>query len=102
MRSTPDGAATGAGRWETARRDYEALRAAVLDGGASRELGLALLMRQGMAAWLRGWSTCTGAPSPAHAVAGADLLVLPDGVRGEITRLLVTMALDTSRREKRS
>jgi len=94
----PDAVPTDVGRWDSARRDYEALRSAVLDGRGSRELGLALLIRQGMAAWIRAWSTCTGPPS-AHAAARGDVVVLPDGVRGEVTRLLVTMALDASREE---
>jgi hypothetical protein len=71
----------------------------VLDGGGSRELGLALLMRHGMAAWIRAWSTCTGPPSSAQATARRDVVALPDGVRGEVTRLLVTMALDATREE---
>lgn len=91
-----------AGRWQAARRDYEALRSAVLDGGGSRELGLALLMRQGMAAWIRAWSVCTGPPAPASPTAGDHTVVLPDGVRGEVTRLLVTMALDANRQEVHS
>jgi hypothetical protein len=97
--TAPEAGPTDVGRWDRARRDYEALRSAVVDGGGSRELGLALLMRDGMPAWIRAWSTCTGLPSSAHAAASRDGVVLPDGVRGEITRLLVTMALDATREE---
>lgn len=71
----------------------------MLDGGGSRELGLALLMRHGMAAWIRAWSACTGPPPAVRPPAGGDALVLPEGVRGEVTRLLVTMVLDASREE---
>jgi hypothetical protein len=86
---------------EGASADYEALRRHVLDGGAGdRELGFALLMRRGMAAWIRAWSACAvparAAEGPRHGTA----ILLP-GVRGEVTRLLVTMALGTSRGETR-
>jgi len=65
--------------------DYETLRRAVLEGTrGDRDLGLALLMRRGMAAWIRAWSTCEA---------------LPAGLRGDVARLLVTMVLTTTRME---
>jgi hypothetical protein len=79
--------------------DYERLRRAVREGTrGDRDLGLALLMRRGMAAWIRAWSTCA-APAPNEQSAHGDVLALPAGLRGDVTRLLVTMALTTTRTE---
>lgn len=79
--------------------DYEALRRAVLEGThGDRDLGLALLMRRGMAAWIRAWSTCA-APAPSERRPHENVLALPGGLRGDVTRLLVTMALTTTRME---
>ena len=64
-----------------------------------RELGLALLMRQGMAAWIRAWSACG---TPSLVPEGRDRgprMPLPGGVRGEVTRLLVTMAFRAHQQE---
>jgi len=85
----PDGATAG----------YEGLRRAVLEGGGERELGFALLIRHGMAGWIRAWSACAGpARMPDGPVRGTGITV-PAGVRGEVTRLLVTMALRATREE---
>lgn len=63
---------------------YEVERAAALDGRAG--LGAALLMAQGMAAWMRGWRACTPpAPRPT-APAG-------NGPGGEVVGVLAAMAL---------
>jgi hypothetical protein len=79
--------------------DYEALRRAVLEGTRGvRDLGLALLMRRGMAAWIRAWSTCAP-PAPSERSLHANVPALPGGLRGAVTRLLVTMALTTTRTE---
>jgi hypothetical protein len=79
--------------------DYEALRRGVLEGTrGDRDLGLALLMRRGMAAWIRAWSTCA-APTSRERRPHEDVLALPSGLRGDVTRLLVTMALTTTRTE---
>ena len=79
---------------------YESLRRAVLEGGGGeRELGFALLIRQGMAGWIRAWSA---GPAPARPAAGPMLgpgIAVPAGVRGEVTHLLVTMALGLTREE---
>lgn len=79
--------------------DYEGLRRAVLEGThGDRDLGRALLIRRGMAAWIRAWSTC-GAPASSERRPDAEGLPLPAGLRGDVTRLLVTMALTTTRPE---
>jgi hypothetical protein len=80
--------------------DYEALRRAVREGTrGDRDLGLAVLMRRGMAAWIRAWSTCAAPPTPNHQSTARETLALPIGLRGDVTRLLVTMALTTTRTE---
>jgi hypothetical protein len=82
--------------------DYEGLRRAVLEGTrGDRDLGRALLMRRGMAAWIRAWST-GGASASSERRPHAEGLPLPAGLRGDITRLLVTMALTTTRTEAHS
>jgi len=77
-----------------AAADYEALRRAVLDGvRGDCDLGLVLLIRRGMGAWIRAWSACAGPASATDRVTRGVEPALPVGVRGEVTRLLVTMAL---------
>lgn len=81
---------------------YEGLRRAVLEGGGERELGFALVIRQGMAGWIRAWSACAvPARPPEGSVLGTGLGV-PAGMRGEVTHLLVTMALGATREETHS
>ncbi len=85
----PDGATAG----------YEGLRRAVLEGGGARERGFAVLVRQGMAGWMRAWSACAvPARTPDRPVRGTGIAV-PAGMRGEVIRLLVTMALGATREE---
>lgn len=74
---------------------YEALRQDVVDGdGQGRAVrGLALLMRRGMAAWMR----CIGdeaksAEQPVTAGAAADLR-LPAGIEQHLIAILATMVM---------
>lgn len=73
---------------------YEALRRLALgqrgfDDGPS--LGLAILLRQGVAAWLRAWALC---PRPADPVARtAPPLGIPPLVHTELAQLWAHMAL---------
>jgi hypothetical protein len=73
---------------------YEALRRIALgqrgpDDGLS--LGLAILRRHGVAAWLRAWARC---PSPADPVAHiAPALEIPALVHTELVQLWAHMAL---------
>lgn len=86
----PDGAAA----------DYEALRCGVLAGAhGDHDLGLALLLRRGMAAWIRAWSACTPASLAPDRVARGSAPALSGGLRGDVTRLLVTMALTAAQTE---
>ena len=84
-----------------AAADYEALRRAVLDGvRGDRDLGLVLLIRRGMGAWVRAWSACAAAATTDRVARGSGA-ALPAGVRGDVTRLLVTMALTAAQTEAR-
>ena len=59
------------------------------DDGPS--LGFTVLLRQGMAAWLRAWAMC---PAPADPVAGpAPPLGIPSLVHTELAQLWAHMAL---------
>jgi hypothetical protein len=74
---------------------YEALRARVLarSTGGDR-YGLALLLREGMAAWIAAWSSCS---SPPPLVAAPTLpftdLAPPTAESTAIVALLASMAL---------
>jgi hypothetical protein len=85
---------------DAAAADYEALRRAVLDGSrGDRDLGLVLLIRRGMGAWIRAWSACAAAAAATDRGTRGSVAALPAGVRGEVTRLLVTMALTAAHTE---
>lgn len=65
---------------------YETLRAVAVHDGARAGLGAALLISQGMAAWMRAWRACTptaGRPT------GAGRPAPP----GEVVGVLAAMAL---------
>jgi hypothetical protein len=94
-------------QWADLQRAYETLRQQILtqDSVGRSELELALLMRQGMAAWICAWQSCcheksedssTGLASPVAVVTPlADL-------RGEITMLLAGMVLRVSQQQESS
>jgi hypothetical protein len=78
---------------------YEELRSQVL-GGSGRELGLVLLLRQGMRAWVEAWSNCTlTMPAERHHEGGLDEVV-PIPLRAEIAIVLAGMALSNSAGER--
>jgi hypothetical protein len=67
---------------------YEALRAAALaTGGGRAGLGAALLIGQGMAAWMRGWRACTPPPPAGRPGPGAS------APPAEVVGVLAGMAL---------
>lgn len=73
---------------------YEALRRHALEphhDGAARD-GLAVLLRQGVAAWMEAWSTLP-APAVRAAQEGRERPPLPDGMSAEVVRVLAAMAL---------
>jgi hypothetical protein len=76
---------------------YEELRRDALGGAMEHGVGRALLMRQGMAAWIAACLRC-GPRRPAATTSG-ERSALPSGVRGEVVRLLVEMALGACRQE---
>ena len=85
---------------DRALADYEALRRAVLEGTrGDGDLGLALFIRRGMAAWLRAWTACATPPRSGDAIPAGPRPVLPADIRGDVARLLITMALTATHTE---
>lgn len=83
--------ATVAGAWN---QRYEALRQVAVTGNrilGTDPLGLVLLLRQGMAGWMRGWAglvqTPPASPVPAPALPPASLW------QQQLTELLAEMSL---------
>lgn len=74
------------------REGYEVLRDEALQGRA-RGLGLALLLREGMAAWIRAGERAIPAPVPSRPARPEP--GLPDGVHGGVVTVLAGMALST-------
>jgi hypothetical protein len=74
---------------------YEALRRDVLDfdGHTHAVRGLALLMRQGMAVWMRGVSDARVTPASTRCAAARPL---PVGVEQSLVDILATMTLATA------
>lgn len=74
---------------------YEELRSQAM-GASGRGLGLALLLRQGMRAWLEAWSNCTlTMPAERHLERGVDE-VIPVQLRAEIAIVLAGMAMSST------
>lgn len=76
------------------REGYEALRDEALEGRA-RGLGLALFLREGMAAWIHAGARAIPAPVPSRPPRSES--GLPDGVHGDVVTVLAGMALTTYR-----
>jgi hypothetical protein len=77
-------------------RRYEQLREQVLAGDnciARDRRGLTVLIRQGMAAWMRAWHEPLCCPVAAAPEAEAVPMRLRESWQQEATRLLVNMAL---------
>jgi len=73
---------------------YEDLRRHILDGGGSRpRLGLAVLVREGVAAWITTCATVSRAVAPAPDPSDGAVLRLADGVHGDLVHVLAAMAL---------
>jgi len=76
---------------------YEELRGRVLAGRTlGSRLGLSLLLRSGMAAWMQGWAACSPVEPAAQAVA-SRVEPLPDERCAEVVSVLCSMALSNLR-----
>ena len=73
---------------------YEELRQDAIRGARGRSLGLALFLREGMAAWMRACSTWMPKPAPRSPQHPGS--ALPTGWHGQMAALLADMALATS------
>ena len=73
---------------------YEALRGRALElhRAATARDGLAVLLGQGVAAWMDAWSRLP-APTVRAAQDDCDRPPLPDGATAEVVRVLTAMAL---------
>lgn len=79
---------------------YEELRAFVLGDGdpGRRSHGLALLLRQGLAAWIAAWQRCATPPLKEPDSPRAPVSMAPgDAARAELARVLAGMALEAVR-----
>ena len=84
-------------------RRYEAVRGRAGSGTGDDRLARALMMHQGVAAWIAAWATCPAAPAPAldlppRGRAGLEGRAsaaegLPVGVRGQVARVLTAMVV---------
>ena len=97
-KSAPDG------QWVYIQRAYETLRQHILtqDSVGRSELELALLLRQGMAAWICAWQNCChekSEDSSAGHLASSAMAAPLTGLRGEITMLLAGMVLSVSQQQ---
>jgi hypothetical protein len=84
-------------------RRYEALRRPDADGMGDDGLGRALMLHQGVAAWIEAWANCRATPAPplegvSYGWAGpggppSATDVLPVGTRGQVAQVLTGMAV---------
>lgn len=79
---------------------YEELRAGVLDGSSGPALGLAILLRRGMVAWLQALESCVNGAPEKFPAATQSPVMLPANTRGEIVRILAGIALGSARCER--
>jgi hypothetical protein len=78
---------------------YEQLRGDALNH-SGHGFGLALLLQQGMTAWMRAWSEWTNAPPTPSPSAAPLAAPLPAAVRAQLTLILASM-LTRPRQEAR-
>ncbi len=80
---------------DTSVEAYEELRKHVLSGSpSSSHSGLALLLRQGVAAWVSQRSACTAPAQPAAVPKPyAPAPLASDGLQADVVRVLANMAL---------
>jgi len=76
------------------RARYEELRDGVLGEGTwGGRLGLALLLREGVAAWMEAWRLCPDRVAPPPSPAGRDGELWSDPRSADVVRVLANMAL---------
>ena len=94
---------TTAGSTDTLVNAYEELRSHVLSGSPSgRHSELALLLRQGVAAWMAGRSPCAAPDQPAAAPQPLPAAPLVSNqLHADVVRVLANMAL-AGRQEMRA
>jgi hypothetical protein len=77
--------------------NYEALRSGAFeDGAVGGHFGLVILMREGVAAWMR---HAAMQPAPVTHVAAKEVVTgtppIPDGLRGDVALVLANMVMTT-------
>jgi len=72
---------------------YEALRCHMLERDTSTRHGLAVLLRQGVAAWMEAWSKLPAAPPGSAKDESPRPCPLPDGASTEVVHVLAAMTL---------
>ena len=79
---------------------YEQLRGDELDPSSRRALlpGRALFLRQGMAGWMRAWSTCLDKPDVRPNSTPVANAPLPEGLRAQLAIILAGMILGQQQR----
>ncbi len=70
---------------------YEHLRQEVLSTGIGSRLGISVLLRQGLVGWIRVQALLTPTVTPAPARSLQAPLLLPQGLAGELTRILTQL-----------
>lgn len=79
-------------------KHYEELRNRVLaNQAASQNLGLALFLGSGMAAWMKAWKECTASREVSERKVSRDKMEVLSEVHEEIVMVLVSMALKVKR-----
>jgi hypothetical protein len=76
---------------------YEQLRNLALGRGSGGNVGLTLLLRQGMAAWMQTCSCGTPPPARDSIPSGNVFNPLPDGVRSQAALILAGIVLNYPR-----
>ena len=78
---------------------YEQLRCGVLEERFSDDRhGVALLVREGMAAWIEAWSLCLIPATPTVASPLQEAPLLPQGLHGEMVHVLANITLSQLQR----
>ena len=87
-------ATTSARFSEEAGGRYEDLRRHIIEGFGSRpRLGLAVLVREGLAAWITTWATTSTAVVSTPDPSDGSVLRLANDAHGDLVHVLATMAL---------